>query len=330
MHDDHGGRAGRAALRVAQAALIAAVLSAPSVARAYCRTTTGGLQPGCSIQGTECCSLGKPLFWKNACIGYSIQKDASRQVTFAQATEKIGRAFGTWTGSTCSTGPGAPGRVGIQVTDNGPVECGEVQYDTNGPNQHVIVFRDTVWDHSDSSNTLALTTMTFEPQTGEIYDADMEVNTAQQQVTVDDPIPQNGYDFLSIVTHETGHFLGLAHTPDTAATMFAHYRPGSTTLRNLTADDVDGLCDAYPADGTRTSADDAKSAADACDPTPRHGFTSACSAPGSGGTTTKSSCSAAPIERTRDVPIATAAIALAAALGLRRRRARGASCKGER
>jgi len=314
----------RAARAAAALAALLTPIFAPRVAGAFCRTTTQGLDPSCTIQGSACCALGKPLLWKNACVGYSLQRDASRQVTLAQAEQKIAQAFATWTGASCASGPGAPGHVGIQVKDNGPVDCTEVQYNTAGANQHVIVFRDAAWDHTDSNNTLALTTMTFEPGSGEIYDADMEINTAQQHVTVSDPIPTDGYDFLSIVTHETGHFLGLAHTPDTQATMFAHYRPGSTSLRNLAADDVAGLCDAYPADGTRASEGEAPAPAGACDATPRHGFTTACNAPAADAP--KSGCSAAPA-RAADptaapfAPFAFAAGAVGLAAARRRRRA---------
>jgi hypothetical protein len=126
------------------------------------------------------------------------------------------------------------------------------------------------------NNTLALTTVTFNPDTGEIYDADMEINTYQQRVTVTDPVPSDGYDFASIVTHETGHFLGLAHSGDLHATMFAHYQPGSTAMRNLTADDVAGICTVYRPNGQRTVAGGDTVPEDACDPTPRHGYTSVC------------------------------------------------------
>ena len=142
-----------------------------------------------------------------------------------------------------------------------------------------IVFRDDKWPHSDSSNTLALTTVTFNPQTGEIYDADMEVNTYDQRVTLVDPVPPDGYDFASIMTHETGHFLGLAHSGDNRATMYANYTPGATAMRNLTADDVAGICEIYRPDGTRAVLDSKVTPGPQCDPTPRRGFTGECEEP---------------------------------------------------
>ena len=122
--------------------------------------------------------------------------------------------------------------------------------------------------------------MTFNSDTGEIYDADMELNATGKNLTVEGAVPARGFDLLSVVTHEAGHFLGLAHATDTQATMYAAYKPGSTSLRSLTPDDADGMCAIYPSISKRvvsTSVDPSGFvAADACDPSPRHGFSDAC------------------------------------------------------
>jgi len=162
------------------------------------------------------------------------------------------------------------------LTRERPVACADVGYNQTGPNQNVIVFRDQKWPHNDTNNTLALTTVTFNPDTGEIFDADMEINTADQHVTLTDPIPPNGYDFASIVTHETGHFLGMAHSGNDHATMYASYTPGSTSLRYLTDDDINGICTIYRPDGQRSVLAGEVTPGGQCDPTPRRGLTSQC------------------------------------------------------
>jgi hypothetical protein len=170
--------------------------------------------------------------------------------------------------------------VSIDVRDFGPVSCDLVQYNEYGPNQHAIIFRDGTWPHmQDTSNELALTTVTYDKDTGEIYDADMEINSSIPLSTTA-TVPAGGYDFESIVTHETGHFLGMAHSQDTHATMYAHYTAGDDVMRDLTADDVAGICSIYLPNGLRHVAK-AASASDvlpeeACNATPRHGFTTAC------------------------------------------------------
>ncbi len=269
----------RSRARLALGLGAAALVAAPREASAFCRTTTVPVVADFQPSPTKCWDQGNPLFWRNSCVGYSVQRSASRQVAFEDAANGISRAFTKWTGASCPTEGTGRSRVSIDVRDLGPVDCGEVNYNQNGANQNVIVFRDDKWPHNDSNNTLALTTVTFNPETGEIYDADMEVNTHDQRVTLLDPVPPDGYDFASIVTHETGHFLGLAHSGDNRATMFANYTPGATAMRNLTADDVAGVCSVYRPDGARAVLNGKVTPGPQCDPTPRRGYTSTCEEP---------------------------------------------------
>jgi hypothetical protein len=197
-------------------------------------------------------------------------------------------AFAKWTSLNCVAAPGLGGseRVSIDVRDLGPVACDLVQYNQTQANQHVIIFHDNVWPHDDQFNTLGLTTVTYDPDTGEIYDADMEIN-ATVPLALHDPVPPGSYDLQSIITHESGHFLGMAHSGDTYATMYAFYTTGGTSMRTLTADDIAGLCSIYPPNGTRAVDPSVATGGfvpeDACDPTPRHGFTTQCaSTPSSG------------------------------------------------
>jgi hypothetical protein len=53
-------------------------------------------------------------------------------------------------------------------------------------------------------------------------------------------------DVQNTATHEFGHFLGLAHPPVEAATMYAYAPPGQTSKRILNQDDINGICDIYP------------------------------------------------------------------------------------
>lgn len=321
----------RAPARRLAAALGAAalVLLAPRASSAFCRTTTVPI-PASYSPTRGCFDQGLPLFWRGACVGYSVQKDGSKQAPFDDATRIIDAAYATWNGITCAdTGAG----VGITASNLGSVSCSEVRYNPTGPNQNVIVFRDDAWPYSDPNNTLGLTTVTFNAENGEIYDADMEINSAGATLSVTDQVPAGGFDLLSVITHEAGHFFGIAHATNASATMFASYKPGSVAQRTLSADDQAGLCAIYPT-ATQRSVDKSVSAsgvvtADACDPTPRHGFSTTCEANASpsengGGcavgapaaasatSTSTSACSAG----------ALAAVALLAGLGRRARRGR--------
>ena len=263
---------------------LATLLAFETSAHAFCRTTTKPVAADFQPSPTKCWDQGVPLFWRNSCVGYNVQRTASKSVAYEDATNNLSIAFTKWTGTSCPTDGTGRSRVSIDVRDLGPVDCGDVNYNSSGPNQNVIIFRDDFWPHNDTSNTLALTTVTFAPDTGEIYDADMEVNTFQQKMSLVDPIPSNGYDFLSIVTHEAGHFLGMAHSGDSRATMYASYSQGETRLRNLTADDINGICSIYRPDGERAVLNGKVTPGPQCDPTPRKGFTSECAE------TTKKSC----------------------------------------
>jgi hypothetical protein len=248
------------------------IAASASSASAFCRTTTEPI-PADYSPSEGCWTQGKLLYWKNHCVGYSLERNASRQVTLAQATQGMSDAFARWSGAACPGG----GHPSIEAVDQGPVACSAVEYNQNSPNAHVIVFRDDKWPHSDPNNTLALTTVTFNLDTGEVYDADMEINTAESSVSVTGPVAGK-FDFASIVTHEAGHFLGLAHSSETSAIMFAHYKPGGAV--EPTSDDVAGICETYAPNGER-KATSGTVPEEACDPTPRHGF-GACLLPDGG------------------------------------------------
>lgn len=267
-------RAWRLASRLGLLAITSAALLAPREAAAFCRTTTTPI-PANYSPTRGCFTDGLPLFWKGACVGYSVNSSASANIPLDTATSVIDSGFASWNDATC-----AAGKVGIAASNLGPADCNEVRYNQNGPNQNVIVFRDDKWPYSDPNNTLGLTTVTFNADTGEIYDADMEINATGGNLSTSTTVPANGFDLLSVITHEAGHFLGLAHATESSATMFASYRPGTSALRTLSADDIAGICAIYPSTTERNVAASVSASgtvtADACDPTPRHGFGSAC------------------------------------------------------
>jgi MYXO-CTERM domain-containing protein len=306
-------------------ALAGASLLSPHAAHAFCRTTTTPI-PANYSPTRGCFTDGLPLFWKGACVGYSANSEASAIVPLEAATTVIDQAFDAWNNLSCPSGATA----GIATSNLGPVTCSEVRYNTNGPNQNVIVFRDVKWPYSDPNNTLGLTTVTFNADTGEIYDADMEINATGGNLSTSNTVPANGFDLLSVITHEAGHFLGLAHATDAQATMFASYKPGSSSLRSLAADDIAGLCEIYPSSSLRAVAASVSASgtvpADACDPTPRHGFASACSenpAP-SESTSDSGGCSVGPgsVSASRSATVGLGLALAAAAASLRRRRRR--------
>ena len=108
------------------------------------------------------------------------------------------------------------------------------------------------WDFS--PGTLAITTTTYNTRTGKLYDADLEMNSAEHLFTTVDSPPCDGevlptcvsVDVQNTATHEFGHALGLAHSPDPRSTMFAGAAPGETSKRVLDDGSEEFVCTAYP------------------------------------------------------------------------------------
>ncbi|PIE20241.1 MAG: hypothetical protein CSA66_01095 [Proteobacteria bacterium] len=98
-----------------------------------------------------------------------------------------------------------------------------------------------------SRTQIALTFIAHDPQTGEIIDADIAVNDASYDFTTREDAAV-GIDLQAAITHEFGHFFGMDHSLDTAATMFANYgldQSQRAAARTLEADDQDGVCALY-------------------------------------------------------------------------------------
>lgn len=292
-------------------AIASIVLAQASFADAYCRTSACRDASGKSFTGAVCTpaqatDCGKVLFWPRPCVGFSMQKDASVQIDLDAATKIFEQAFDTWMQADCD---GAK-HPRFTFVNQGPVACDVHEYNKKAGNANIFLFHDDAWPHAGAGSTLALTTVTYNVDTGEIYDADMEINSANVQFTTGDVGVV--YDLPSIATHEVGHFLGLSHSPDTTATMYADYMPGDVELRTLAPDDIAGICAIFPP-GDAVPAD--------CDPTPRRGLASECS-PAPIEAEQTGCCSVAPGSAGSSGQTAVAAVVLAFGLAASRRRER--------
>jgi hypothetical protein len=275
----------------AHLAFVAAGLLAAVASLAFVRTTD---------TTTNVC-----LYWAARTVHYSVNYGKTIQTptpiaspTCTQAAEEtaIRTAFSQWTGAVQS------------CTDLNLVFDGQstkpVGYDQSGANENTVAFR-SGWcsvvkdpatnavcpydpnatlasscanklncfeDRAESGqNTLALTTTTYNQNTGELLDADMELNgwDGTGGALVNTSAPAAGWyftcgattpqckayaadnciwiDLQNTVTHEAGHFIGLAHETHVAATMNPYSGPGDIAKRTLAQDDVSGLCAIYPA-----------------------------------------------------------------------------------
>ncbi len=289
------------------AAALAAALLAPA-ARAYVRTTsTAG---ACFYWPTRV--IGFKI--NAARVATSASCGDPGLVADTVAIEAVRSAFRTWTGEIQAC-------TDLQLFDDGLTDSRSVGFDqrSGAQNENLVVFRrgwcsavapggpsDPCWDVdpfatptalgetcSNKYNcfedaqpgdraTIAITTVTHNPKSGQIVDADIEFAdwTGQMGALGGSQPPYGWYftcgtdmstctaygqeacayvDLQSNATHEVGHFVGLAHpceigdrdcspgtSPYADLVMFPSARPADTSKRTLRSDDQAGLCAIYP------------------------------------------------------------------------------------
>jgi hypothetical protein len=325
----HGGGApgvGRRWIRGALAlASLAASLAFAGEAGAYCRTTT--CAPGddaCTTDESGCSRGGVPLTWRTLPIEYRFSSLGSSKLDSRAARVAVQRAFDTWSSVTCDGE-----RTSLRFVQGPDIRGGKPEGATRAREPFGIYFRDESWGHDDDDESLALTNQLFGELTGKIEYSDIEINTFENVFALDDAragdqAPQDGagvaastegVDLQAVVTHEVGHYIGLAHSHVPDSIMVARYcqsgaRCGGSdeVMRGLADDDVSAVCALYPPRGIAgVRFEDTK------DPlTENRGCSVSASAPGLRGASGRSDRGSA--------PIAVALVALCVAGAAARRR----------
>jgi MYXO-CTERM domain-containing protein len=241
------------------------------------------------------------LYWGTRQVSYAISDfappygalDVCASTTDPAAAQAAVRAsFDAWTAA-----GGQVSCTDLQLVNDGGTGGFTSSTDTGYDHQNLVVFRkgpcasvapggasdpcfanhtcgDTYncWDttaanHGDPK-IIALTTTSYNTRTGQILDADMELNAADPAAGTGLPAASGYYftcgpmspppctalgetgcvyvDVQNTVTHEAGHFIGFAHNPDLNSTMYLQAPIGDTSKRSLAAEDIQGVCDVYP------------------------------------------------------------------------------------
>ncbi len=244
-------------------ALLAAVVTVTAAApraHAFCRSTTCVGECARDVDG--CKTEGEKLYWPGLCVSFSLNAQGSEFIDFADVERIAEGAVAAWSDVACAEDAGG-GFASISFVRKADVACHAAEYNVSGSNANIFLFQDTKWGYTGVDNTLAKTTVTYDTETGEILDADIEMNHAYNEFTTGDE--DVSYDLQSILAHEVGHFFGLDHTDDLSATMNPGYQQGSIELRDISTDDEEAICAAYPPSRDVT-----------CRPEPNGGFSSEC------------------------------------------------------
>ncbi len=209
------------------AAAVLATAAAPTSIRAFERETVEG-RPD------------TPLFWSERDIAVRPAADTSADLPPDAVGAAVEAAAAEWqlAASDCSDltlSVGSPPR-GTDTNLGGGERDGENR----------IVWREDEWPEEVSPDALAITTMVYRTATGEVLDADIDVNGVHFYWTASDEAGSVVNDVQNTVTHELGHLLGFAHSSEAEATMFGRSDPGETSKRRLHADDIAALCTVYP------------------------------------------------------------------------------------
>lgn len=191
----------------------------------------------------NCIVEGHELFWETPCLSFGVSalNTSVLGLTPDEFHDIIQDAYQVWEGVECQGG-GHPnfhvGSVGI-VDSNGNFFCEEE------PLANISVWSlVTRWSRDPSA--LGYTSSTHNKKDGEIFDADVELNLNK----IENEHEGNYAIVLGrIAVHEAGHYLGLAHSSIGDAVMYESYNAFELLTKELSQDDIDGICELYPPDG---------------------------------------------------------------------------------
>lgn len=239
---------------------LASLLVAVAPAAAWCRLSTA-----MPVAGDSCATSGIGLAWQRQCMSFTVMNRMRSDPPLDRIRDTASASFAPWVQVTCGDHP-----VGIAIAQTQQLgTCDTPEYNTRGPNANTIIFVEDWASRDLPSDAFGLTLVWHNPDTGEIYDADMQLNETIGPLTIcDGRCPPGAVDLQNVMTHEAGHFLGLGHSQVRSATMSARATVGETSKRDLDDDDRAGLCAIY---GDFSPADCRSS-----DFTPNHGFSPNC------------------------------------------------------
>lgn len=227
-------------------------------AMAYKLYMTDGDPAACAAGNEDKCP--QPLRWWRRDTVFTLGQVTPGEFPLGQVRGLVEEAFDQWMDVDCATTASANGVVPV-VTFGGNSDAVSATRPATAkaePDNLIVFIRSSAeWQRAGNSSTwIAITKIAHDQSTGEIVDADIEVNDGGFTFSIDDSPAQGEVDFLSMLVHEVGHFYGLDHSLIEDATMFATYSQTvatATAARSIEQDDKEGVCALYTGVPTRTS-----------------------------------------------------------------------------
>ncbi|MEM1007766.1 MAG: matrixin family metalloprotease [Myxococcota bacterium] len=195
---------------------------------------------------------GLSLSWKRLPVSYAVdvrglqeyfQKFPKRGAV-GSAFTAVERSFLAWQNVSCAQGVSK-----LQFLPQGTLRDARVGADDTCAdcNTNVVVFHQGSGTWPYDRALLVKTSVHFEPSSGEIFDADIEVNAEHFAFSTQVQEAEFMYfDLQSVLTYAVGEFLGLAESQEKGATMQKVLVKKNIEKRSLEIDDRLGVCALYP------------------------------------------------------------------------------------
>jgi len=180
-------------------------------------------------------SQGAGLHWNKLCPVIYAEEDGSRDVDDGSDIDAIQASLDTWNQVDCTA---------FRFVWGGVTNITWAGYSPGAENVNIVVFRDDHWPYA--QRPVAFTSVTYDPKSGEVFDADIELNGEDFHFTSDPVAHPDQIDIQNTVTHEAGHIVGLGHSKKMDATMYDSAVFGETSKRTLSSDDEEAVCSLYP------------------------------------------------------------------------------------